>query len=48
MPVVANSLAIFKPKLRGFKLEIESHMPGYQAGGPALLASLAIEPDWLA
>ena len=47
-PVVANLLAVFKPKLRGLKLEIESHAPGRQAGGLAVLASLAIEPEWLA
>ena len=39
---------VFKPKLRGLKLEIESRAPGHQAGGPAVLASLAIEPEWLA
>ena len=48
MPVVANPLAVFKPKLRGLKLEIESRAPGRQAGGPAVLASLAMEPEWLA
>ena len=48
MPVVANLLAVFKPKLRGLKLEIESHAPGCQAGGSAVLASLVIEPEWLA
>ena len=47
-PVVANLLAVFKPKLRGLKLAIESRVPGRQAGGPAVLASLAIEPEWLA
>ena len=47
-PVVANPLAVFKPKLHGLKLEIESHAPGRQAGGPTVLASLAIEPEWLA
>ena len=47
-PVVANPLAVFKPKLRGLKLEIESRAPGRQAGGPAVLVSLAIEPEWLA
>ena len=47
-PVVANWLAVFKPKLRGLKLEIESRAPGRQAGGPAVLASLVIEPEWLA
>ena len=47
-PVVANPLAVFKPKLHGLKLEIESRAPGRQAGGPAVLASLAIEPEWLA
>ena len=46
-PVVANLLDVFKPELRGLKLEIESHAPGHQAGGPAVLASLAIEPEWL-
>ena len=46
--VVANLLAVFKPKLRGLKLKIESGVPGYQAGGPSVLASLAIEPEWLA
>ena len=35
-------------KLHGLKLEIESRAPGRQAGGPAVLASLAIEPEWLA
>ena len=48
MPVVANPLAVFKPKLHGLKLEIESRAPGRQAGGPAVLSSLAIEPEWLA
>ena len=48
MPVVANLLAVLKPKLRGLKLKIESRAPGHQAGGPAVLASLAIEPEWLA
>ena len=48
MPVVENLLAVFKPKLHGLKLEIESRAPGHQAGGPAVLASLAIEPEWLA
>ena len=47
-PVVANPLAVFKPKLRGLKLKIESCMPGRQVGGPAVLASLGIEPEWLA
>ena len=47
-PVMANQLAVFNPKLRGLKLEIESRAPGCQAGGPAVLASLAIEPEWLA
>ena len=47
-PVMANLLAVFKPKLHGLKLEIESRAPGRQAGGPAVLASLAIEPEWLA
>ena len=47
MLVAANPLAVFKPKLRGLKLEIESRMPGCQAGGPAVLASLKIEPEWL-
>ena len=46
--VVANPLAVFRPKLHGIKLEIESHAPGYQAGGLAVLASLKIEPEWLA
>ena len=45
--VEANPLAVFKPELRGLKLEIESHAPGYQAGGPVVLAFLAIEPEWL-
>ena len=45
---MANPLAVFKPKLRGLKLEIEARAPGRQAGGPAVLASLAIEPEWLA
>ena len=48
MPVVANPLAVFKPKLCGLKLEIESWAPGHQDGGPAVLVSLAIEPEWLA
>ena len=48
MPVVANLLAVFKAKLRRLKLEIESRAHGRQAGGPAVLASLAIEPEWLA
>ena len=47
-PVVENPLAVFKPKFRGRKLKIESCAPGHQAGGPAVLASLAIEPEWLA
>ena len=47
-PVMANPLAVFTPKFRGLKLKIESHAPGRQAGGPAVLASLAIEPEWLA
>ena len=47
-PVVANLLAVFMPKLHGLKLEIEFCAPGHQAGGPAVLASLAIEPKWLA
>ena len=47
MRVVANPLAVFKPKLRGLKLEIESHTPGHQAGGPTVLESLVIEPEWL-
>ena len=47
-PVMPNPLAVFKPKLHGLKLEIESHVPGCQAGGPVVLASLAIEPEWLA
>ena len=34
--VVANPLAVFKPKLHGLKLEIESRAPGRQAGGPAV------------
>ena len=46
-PVVVNPLAVFKPKLRGLKLEIESRVPGHQAGGPVVLASLEIEPEWL-
>ena len=45
---MANPLAVFKPKLHRLKLEIESCVPGRQAGGPAVLASLAIEPEWLA
>ena len=45
-PVVANPLAVFKPKLCGLKLEIESCVPGRQAGGPVVLVSLAIEPEW--
>ena len=48
MTVMANLLAVFKPKLRGLKFEIESCMAGRQAGGLAVLASLAIEPEWLA
>ena len=48
MPVVVNPLVVFKPKLHGLKLEIESCAPGHQAGGPVVLASLAIEPEWLA
>ena len=48
MPEVANLLVVFKPTLHGLKLEIESHAPGHQAGGPAVLVSLAIEPEWLA
>ena len=48
MPVVANPLAVFKPKLCGLKLEIESHVARHQAGGPAVLESLEIEPEWLA
>ena len=47
-PVVANLLAVFKPKLCGLKLEIESRAPVHQAGGPTVLVSLAIEPEWLA
>ena len=47
-PVMANPLAVFKPKLRGINLEIESCAPGRQAGGPAVLAPLGIEPEWLA
>ena len=45
---MANPLAVFKPKLRGLKLEIESRVPGCQAGGHAVLVSLVIEPEWLA
>ena len=45
---MANPLAVFKLKLRGLKLQIESRMPGHQAGGPVVLVSLAIEPEWLA
>ena len=45
---MANPWAVFKPKLRGLKLEIESRVPGRQAGGPAVLAPLVIEPEWLA
>ena len=48
MPVVANKVGVFKPKLRGLKLEIESCTPGYQLGGPTVLVSLAIEIKWLA
>ena len=48
MPVVANALTVFQQKLHGIKLKIESRAPGHQAGGPAVLASLAIEPEWLA
>ena len=48
MPVVANLLAVFKQKLRGLKLKIESRAPGHQARGPAVLVSLAIELEWLA
>ena len=44
MLVVANPLTVFKPRLRRLKLEIESCTPGHQAGGPAVLESLAIEP----
>ena len=47
-PVVANPLAVFKPKLHGLKLEIESCAPGRQAGGHAELVSLVIEHEWLA
>ena len=47
-PVAANLLAVFKPKLSGLKLEIKSRAPGRQAGGPAVLSFLAIEPEWLA
>ena len=47
MPIVANPLAVCKLKLRGLKLDIESCVPGHQAGGPEVLASLAIEPEWL-
>ena len=45
MPVVANPLAVFKPKLRGLKLKIESRAPGHQDEGPVVLASLVIEPE---
>ena len=45
---MVNLLAVFKPRLHGLKLEIESRAPGRQAGGPAVLASLEIEPEWLA
>ena len=48
MLVVANPLAVFKPKLHGLKLKIEFCAPGRQAGGPAVFESLAIEPEWLA
>ena len=48
MPVVTNLLTVFKPKLRELKLKIESRVPGHQAGGPAVLVSLEIEPEWLA
>ena len=47
MPVAANLLAVFKPKLRGLKLEIDSRTPGCQAGGPSVLVPLVIEPEWL-
>ena len=46
-PVAANPMAVIKPKLRWLKLEIESYVPGCQARGPAVLASLAIKPEWL-
>ena len=46
-PIVANLLAVSKPKLRGLKLEIEFRATGHQVGGPAVLASLVIEPEWL-
>ena len=45
---MADPLAVFKPKLHGLKLEIESCAPGHQGGGPAVLVSLAIELEWLA
>ena len=48
MPAAANPLAVFKPKTRGLKLEIDSHMPRHQSGGPKVLESLVIEPEWLA
>ena len=44
-PVVANPLALFKPKLHGLKLEIESCTPGHQTGGPAVVDFLDIEPE---
>ena len=50
--MVANPLAVFAPKLRGLKLELSERAPTKRApklsAAAASLASLAVEPGWLA
>ena len=50
--MVVNPLAVFAPKLRGLKLELGECAPSKRApkltAAPELLASLAVEPGWLA